>query len=64
MRVALTNGVEQGRAMTSVDVRTRHQGDVIALDPTTFLDEHVPALLEAHGPTAGRGPRTGWAWCR
>ena len=40
--------------MTSVDVRTRHQGDVIALDPTTFLDEHVPALLEAHGPTAGR----------
>ena len=40
--------------MTTVDLRTRHQGDVLALDPTAFLEEHLPALLEAHGPAAGR----------
>lgn len=39
--------------MATVDLRTRHQGDVIALDPNTFLDEHLPPLLEAHGPGAG-----------
>ncbi len=39
--------------MATVDLRTRHQGDVIALDPSTFLDEHLPPLLEANGPGAG-----------
>lgn len=39
--------------MATVDQRTRFQGDVIALDPSTFLDEHLPPLLEAHGPGAG-----------
>jgi hypothetical protein len=41
--------------MSSVDLRTRFDGDAVALDPTGFLDEHVPALLDARGAAAGAG---------
>jgi hypothetical protein len=41
--------------VTSVDLRTRYQGDAVALDPTTFLGDHLTGLLEANGAAAGRG---------
>jgi hypothetical protein len=41
--------------MTTVDQRTRFQGDAVALDPTTFLTEYVPAAVDANGPLAGLG---------
>ncbi|MET0911280.1 MAG: phytanoyl-CoA dioxygenase family protein, partial [Ilumatobacteraceae bacterium] len=40
--------------MSTVDFRTRFEGDVIDLDPTTFLEEHVDALIDANGAGAGR----------
>ncbi|MGP0031827.1 MAG: phytanoyl-CoA dioxygenase family protein [Acidimicrobiales bacterium] len=40
--------------MVTVDFRTRFEGDEVALDPATFLDDRVPALLDAHDAEAGR----------
>ena len=40
--------------MPSVDFRTRYQGDVVPLDPATFLDDVVPPLVDKYGPEAGR----------
>ncbi|MET0995105.1 MAG: phytanoyl-CoA dioxygenase family protein [Mycobacterium sp.] len=40
--------------MSTVDLRTRFEGDAVELDPSTFLDDHVPALFEANGAEAGR----------
>jgi hypothetical protein len=40
--------------MVTVDLRTRFEGDAVALDPTTFLEEHLPAHLEVRGNDAGR----------
>jgi hypothetical protein len=40
--------------MSTVDFRTRFEGDAVALEPTEFLDEHLPALLDANGDEAGR----------
>jgi phytanoyl-CoA dioxygenase PhyH len=39
--------------MTTVDFRTRLDGDVELLDPSEFLEVQVPALLEARGGPAG-----------
>jgi hypothetical protein len=40
--------------MVTVDFRTRFEGDAVALDTSTFVDEILPSLLEAHGVEAGR----------
>jgi hypothetical protein len=39
--------------MTTVDLRTRLEGDVALLDPVEFLEERIPPLLDARGPQAG-----------
>ena len=39
--------------MTTVDLRTRLDGDVDLWDPTEFLEERIPSLLEARGQQAG-----------
>ncbi len=39
--------------MTTVDLRTRLDGDVDLWDPTEFLEERIPSLLEARGHQAG-----------
>ncbi len=39
--------------MTTVDFRTRLDGDVDLVDPTEFLEERVPSLLEERGRGAG-----------
>jgi hypothetical protein len=40
--------------MVSVDFRTRYQNDEVALDVEPYVDEQIPALLDAHGVAAGR----------
>jgi Phytanoyl-CoA dioxygenase (PhyH) len=40
--------------MSTVDFRTRFEGDAIDLDPTTFLEETAPGLVDAYGAEAGR----------
>ena len=40
--------------MTTVDFRTRHQGDAVPLDIAAFLDEQLPSVDE-HRSLAGRG---------
>jgi hypothetical protein len=40
--------------MATVDLRTRFEGDAVGLDPSTFLQERLPPLLEANGAEAGR----------
>ncbi len=44
----------EGAAVTTVDLRSRFDGDQISLDPATFLTDHVPALLDANAALAGR----------
>ena len=39
--------------MPTVDLRTRADDNAVVVDPTTFLDEQLPALLEANGGEAG-----------
>lgn len=41
--------------MVSVDFRSRFEGDAVALDPSEFVEQRLPALLDAHGKDAGRG---------
>ncbi len=43
--------------MVTVDLRTRYQGDTIALEPGVFFEERLPALLDANGAAAGGGAR-------
>ena len=43
--------------MITVDFRSRFEGDTIALDLDTFLDEHLPTRLDANGVGAGRAAR-------
>ena len=38
--------------MTTVDFRTRLDGDVDLVDPNEFLEERVPSLLDERGPEA------------
>ena len=38
---------------TTVDFRTRLEGGVDLLDPTEFLEDRIPALLQARGRLAG-----------
>ena len=40
--------------MSTIDFRTRFDGDAIDLDPTSFLDEIAPAVVDAYGAEAGR----------
>lgn len=40
--------------MTSLDFRTRFEGEAISYDPIDFVDDRVGALLDAHGDEAGR----------
>ena len=40
--------------MNTVDHRTRFDGDVVELDPATFVDEQLAQLLDEHGVDAGR----------
>ena len=40
--------------MPTVDLRTRFQGDAVALEPSVFLEERAPLLVDAHGADAGR----------
>src|SRR2546423_15723687 len=40
--------------MTTIDFRTRFEGDTVDLEPTTFIDELAPALIDAHGAATGR----------
>jgi Phytanoyl-CoA dioxygenase (PhyH) len=40
--------------MTTVDVRTRSDGEVQSVDPDTFFGERVPGLLDSRGPEAAR----------
>jgi Phytanoyl-CoA dioxygenase (PhyH) len=43
-----------GRGLvTTVDFRTRLDGDSVPLDPDRFLEESIPSLLEARGAEAG-----------
>src|SRR5262245_44968465 len=39
--------------MITVDRRTRYEGDTVALDVDTFLDEELPPLLDKHADGAG-----------
>ena len=39
--------------MITVDRRTRFDGDAVALDVDTFLDDELPPLLDKHGVEAG-----------
>ena len=41
--------------MSSVDFRTRYDGDAEDLDPTEFVELRLAPLLEANGTEAGRG---------
>jgi hypothetical protein len=41
--------------MSSVDSRTRFEGDAEHLDPTEFVNDRLALLLEANGAEAGRG---------
>src|SRR4029077_3645218 len=34
--------------------RTRHEGDVVALDPVEFFEGRLAELVDANGPAAGR----------
>ena len=40
--------------MPTIDLRTRFEGDAVALDPSAFLQEHAPPLVESNGADAGR----------
>jgi hypothetical protein len=40
--------------MTTVDFRSRFEGDNVALDPDSFLEDHLPALLDGQRVGAGR----------
>jgi Phytanoyl-CoA dioxygenase (PhyH) len=40
--------------MTTVDFRTRADGEVLSLDPRTFVDDQVADLLDSRGAEAGR----------
>ncbi len=40
--------------MSSVDFRTRYEGDAEDLDPSKFLESHLPSLLETNGGAAGQ----------
>ncbi len=42
-----------GTTMATVDFRTRLEGGVDLLDPTEFLEDRIPALLQARGRPAG-----------
>jgi len=48
--------------MASVDVRYRSDTDVVEIDPTAWLDDQLPALLDAHGGLASDG--AAWLGCR
>ena len=50
-RTTLSNG---GPPMITVDFRSRFEGDAVALDLDTFLDEHLPPLLDKRTVEAGR----------
>jgi Phytanoyl-CoA dioxygenase (PhyH) len=41
--------------MSTVDFRTRFEGDEIAFEPDDFLEEQLPLLVKANGNEAGRG---------
>ena len=41
--------------MSSVDFRTRYEGDAEDLDPSEFFESHLPSLLETNGYAAARG---------
>ena len=41
--------------MSTVDFRTRFEGDEIAFEPDDFLEEQLPLLVKANGNQAGRG---------
>jgi len=41
--------------MVTVDRRTRFEGDTVRLDPSTFVAEQVPSLLDLRGDAAGEG---------
>ncbi len=41
--------------MTTVDLRTRFQGDAVALEPDAFVRDQLPVLLAANGAAAGQG---------
>ena len=41
--------------MASVDVRYRSDADVVEIDPAAWLDDQLPALLDAHGGLASDG---------
>jgi hypothetical protein len=40
--------------MITIDYRSRFDGDTVALDVHSFLDEHLPPLLDKHALDAGR----------
>jgi hypothetical protein len=40
--------------MTTVDFRSRFEGDTVDLDVDTFLDDELPAALDSRGVEAGR----------
>jgi hypothetical protein len=40
--------------MSTVDFRTRYEGDALAIEPQYFLDSGLAALRDAHGDDAGR----------
>jgi hypothetical protein len=40
--------------MTTVDFRTRFEGDVALLDPDGFLQDRIPSCLDARGSRAGQ----------
>lgn len=44
--------------MTSVDQRTRFENDAVDLDPSSFLADVAPELIDGHGPAAGRSAAT------
>ena len=50
-----SDGKRREVLMTSVDFRTRYEGDAENLDPTEFIEERLTPLLEANGAEAGRG---------
>jgi hypothetical protein len=40
--------------MKTIDFRTRYDGDVVELDPASFVEQHLPHLLDERGGEAGR----------
>ena len=46
---------EMRAPMTTVDFRTRFEGDDVAFEPNDFFEEQLPLLVDANGLEAGRG---------